>query len=351
MAGAILVVSVVTGAGLIARDMTSLDAQANADVVGAATAVETAQVRRGDLTNEREFKAVVSFGDSWTVATAAVGTMTAHHSVGAVVKFGTSLVRVDNRPVFLAQGTMPMYRELSKVDTRQRDENGDRLELLSGPDVRQLQAFLLDAGHDAAGDLDTDGVFGLATQKALKAWQEAVGLTVTGRVDSASLVFSPDPLRVASESRIGADFAGLEVTSAESKVLVDTSNRDRPALAVGTKVAVGLPGDAVIPGRVTKQAETAGADGSQVRRATIIADGSLPGDARTATVTVSEIAAADVMYVPVAALRALAGGGFAVEVSVGPETALVRVTVREILDGQAEIIGDIGEGDRVVVPT
>ena len=44
-------------------------------------------------------------------------------------------------------------------------------------------------------------------------------------------------------------------------------------------------------------------------------------------------------------------GGFAVEVITGPSTELVRVDVGEILDGQAEISGDIAVGDEVVVAT
>lgn len=349
--GALLMLSVGVGVTLYVTDRASSDAQADSETVRAVTGNETAAVRRGDLTSEREFKAVVSFGDTWMVTTAATGTVTARHGVGTVIDFGQSLVRVDNKPLFLAQGSMPMYRELSKADTRRRDQNGDRLTLLSGLDVRQLQAFLISVGQDADGDLEVDGVFGLTTEKALKAWQEVVGLAVTGRVDSTSLVFGPDPVRIATESRVGSMFAGLEVNSAEPKVLVDTSNRDRTALSVGTDVVLALPGEGDLAGTVTKQAETSAADGSQLWRTTIVADGPLPGDARNATVTVTEVAANNVTYVPVASLLALAEGGFAVEVGAGLDTRLVRVAVGVILDGQAEITGDIVEGDQVVIPT
>ncbi len=311
----------------------------------------TATVERGDLSAEREFNATVSFGDPWTVTTAATGTITQRHPVGTVVQFGETLARIDQKPLFLGQGGMPMYRELYKVASGSRDEYGNRLELMVGYDIGHLQTFLLAAGFDADGKLEVDGTFGSATEKAVKAWQAAVGLPVSGRVDNSQIVFNPEPLRIASESRIGATFTELEVNNAEAAVLVETSNRDRAALPIGAAVTVALPDGSELSGTVTEQKQETGSDGSRVWQTTITTNAEPPGDASTATVTVTEVLAENVLHVPVGALLALAEGGFAVEVPAGGSTNLVAVDVGEVLDGRAEVTGNIDEGTKVLVAT
>jgi len=139
------------------------------------------------------------------------------------------------------------------------------------------------------------------------------------------------------------------VTNADAAVLVDTSNRDRSALAVGTEVQLALPDGTSLTGTVSTQEQATADDGSVLWRTTVAVDGELPGSAAAATVTVTDVAAKDVLLVPVGALLALAEGGFAVEVSSGTATTLVKVDVGEVLDGQAEITGDISEGDDVVI--
>ncbi|MGZ0230817.1 MAG: hypothetical protein ACKVKO_12825, partial [Acidimicrobiales bacterium] len=73
--------------------------------------VDTVAVRRGDLSTEREFRADVSFGERWAINTAAAGTITQQHEIGDTVDFGEVLVHLDNEPLFLVEGSMPMYRE------------------------------------------------------------------------------------------------------------------------------------------------------------------------------------------------------------------------------------------------
>jgi hypothetical protein len=62
--------------------------------------------------------------------------------------------------------------------------------------------------------------------------------------------------------------------------------------------------------------------------------------------------AGDVLAVPARALLALAEGGWAVElVGPGGTTALVGVELGAVVDGMAEITGEVAEGDEVAVPT
>lgn len=327
--------------------------QSDADETNTAVAtLPTATIVRGDLGTDREFRASISFGEPWTVTTTAAGTVTMSRPAGAVVDFGDHLVTVDDKPLFLGAGTVPLYRELHRVDTGSRDANGDRLELQKGFDVAQLQAFLLGSGHLGDLELEADATFGRQTEAAVKAWQRAVGHSPTGRVDSSQVVFSPEPLRLTTALRVGAPFQALEVSRATSAVLVDTSNRDRGALSPGTAVTIEVAGSEPAAGVCRKQEQTAGTDGSRVWRTTIDATDDLHGEAGAATVHVTELLAQDVLLVPASALLALAEGGFAVEVPTPGGTRLVGIDVGEVLDGRAEISGrDVAEGGQVVIPT
>ena len=312
----------------------------------------TATIVRGDLGTSREFRASVSFGDPWVVNTTATGTVTSSLPAGSVVDFGETLIKLDDKSLQLAAGTVPLFRELHRVDTRGRDVNGDRLTLQEGFDVAQLQAFLLASGHLGEIELEADARFGKQTEAAVKAWQRAVGHSPTGRIDSSQLVFSPEPLRITTTLRVGAPFQTLEVSRATSAVLVDTSNRDRSALSPGTDVTIELPDSTTVDGVAASQEQTVGADGSRVWRTTITAADRLPGEAGAATVHVVDVVAEDALIVPASALLALAEGGFAVEVPAPDGTRLVGVDVGEVLDGRAEVSGrDIAEGGQVVIPS
>lgn len=327
------------------------DASGSDLAVESSVGTATARVTRGDLAESREFRAAVNFGDAWALDTTVTGTVTHSHTVGTVVSNGEELVRVDDKPVFLAAGDMPMFRSLHKVDTRARDENGKKLQLQRGDDVKQLQDFLLAAGHDAGETLQADGIFGSSTEKAVKSWQEAVGLSVTGRVDSSQVVFGPAQLRISESVRVGSVFQSLQVTEAGARVLVDTNNRDRSVLAPDTDVAVVLGDGTRVDGRSQQQEQATGADGSPIWRTTIETSQSLPSEASSAIVEVTDVAAEDSLLVPASALLALAEGGFAVEKIADTGSELIAVTVEEVLDGQAAVTADLSVDDEVVVPT
>ena len=58
----------------------------------------------------------------------------------------------------------------------------------------------------------------------------------------------------------------------------------------------------------------------------------------------------NVLYVPVNALVALAEGGYAVEVLVGENKEYIAVEIGVFTDGFVEIIGNVQEGQEVIVP-
>jgi peptidoglycan hydrolase-like protein with peptidoglycan-binding domain len=350
-AASVVVALLVAGGGLaIANNATNSEAAPKNPNGAVEQKLVTAVVQRGDLATTQDFSAKASFGDSYDAPFELDGTITYQRPVGDVVQFGESFIRVDEQPVFLAEGSMPLYRELRKTNTKVKDEFGKKVQLLEGDDVRQLQTFL-NTTRLPELQLEVDGVFGATTERAVKLWQELVGFGASGSVDSAQLMFSPNPLRIASETRVGASFDGLKVSVADAIVTIDTSNRDRSALPVDSEVTVELPDGTKLVGRVTEQKQATKNDGSSVWRTTIAVTGEIPGDVNSVKVIATIQVAADVLHVPVGALISLAEGGFAVEVSDADGTTLVRVEVGEVLDGQAVVAGEVAEGDAVVVPT
>jgi hypothetical protein len=265
--------------------------------------------------------------------------VTASHPEGTIVDFGEKLIEVGGEPVFLAESDIPMYRELALT--------GDHMD---GEDVAQLQRFLLAAGFDDDGRLEVDGDFGPSTLRAVKDWQEAVGLDETGRVDGSQIVFSPTQLRVESLARVGTAFEILEVTEAASTVTVAISSSERSQLPRGGEVSVELADGTTLTGTVADHERVVGDDGSTSWRAVIDVDGTLDGDETSVLVYSTVVDATDVLVVPTSALLAVAEGGFAVEVVDGDDTRLVPVEVGKVVGARAEITGDIEPGEMVVVP-
>jgi peptidoglycan hydrolase-like protein with peptidoglycan-binding domain len=86
------------------------------------------------------------------------------------VSDGDVILFVNLEPVVVAEGDIPGFRDLRAGDT--------------GEDVAQLQEFLVRKGH--AG-LTPDGRFGASTTGAVKEWQESIGATPTGIVQSGAI--------------------------------------------------------------------------------------------------------------------------------------------------------------------
>jgi len=301
--------------------------------------VERVEVVRGDLSSDSDFTGQVSYGDSWALPLTLQGVVTASHSPGTVVDFGEQLIEVAGLPVFLAAGDVPMYRELALTSTH-----------MEGEDVAQLQRFLLAAGFDDDARLEVDGDFGPSTARAVKDWQESLGLEETGRVDPSLVVFSPSPLRVEATKRIGTTFDILTVTEATSTVTVDISTSQRSQIPVDGEVTVELADGTILTGVVADHERVVGDDGSTSWRVVIEVDGGISGDEASVLVYSTVVDASDVLIVPTSALLAVAEGGFAVEVVDGDTTRLVQVEVGAVVDARAEITGDIEPGDQVVVP-
>lgn len=91
-----------------------------------------------------------------------------------LVSDGDVILFVNLEPVAVAQGAIPGFRDLKSGDT--------------GEDVAQLQEFLVREGHTS---LTPDGRFGASTTEAVREWQEAIGATPTGIVQSGAIHWLP----------------------------------------------------------------------------------------------------------------------------------------------------------------
>jgi peptidoglycan hydrolase-like protein with peptidoglycan-binding domain len=238
-------------------------------------------------------------------------------------------------------------------------------ERLRGPDVAQLNAALAELGF-----LDADTLAGQAadeftdaTDAAVRAFQESVGMEVDGALDVGELTFLSAPIRVAdvlapvgTVLNPGAEVLG--VTGEEIVVSFDLAAEDQDALAAGDAVTVELPDGTDVDATVTSVATVASVvDNAPVFAVEVALDESALAAAAGLDEAPVEVAyvsdsAVGVTAVPVSALVALREGGYAVEVvdADGVASRLVAVEAGFFADGLVEVTGDIEPGELVVVP-
>ena len=310
-------------------------------------ALAIAAATTGDLTESVEEIGTISGGETWPAPIDAQGIVTDRHEKGTVIEPGDALIWIGGRPVTLARGDTPMYRELSLT----RDRDNKRLQ---GDDVAQLQQFLIDAGFDDKGRLEADGEFGVSTRRAVLDWQKATGLERTGSVDRTQLVFGPTALRLADEPRIGAPFSELTVGQPERTVTAALEPEQRNFVEVDDTVDLDPGAGTTITGRVTEIETVVGDSGNRVVRVRIAPDTPLDPGIERVTVTVTRTVATDATIIPVLAVLALSGGGYGVEVvtdGTAGTTELRSIEIVDVVDDLAAVTGDVDPGDELVVPT
>ena len=282
------------------------------------------------------------------------GTITAITSEGATRQPGQILYRVDTRPVVLMNGQVPAWRTLqSGVE--------------NSWDVRQLEENLVALGYDPDGEVVVNTVFNSATEAAIERWQEDLGVEVDGIVDLGEVVFLPGEQRIGGQlASVGASAQpGLPITqvsSAEQVVTLELAANRQDLVAVGDAVVVELPDGSEVEGTVAtigtaaqvapSQVGTDGAGEAFVEVTITLTDTTtVQLDQSPVDIVVTTESAECVLTVPVTALIALAGGGYAVEVVDGETTTLVAVDPGLFADGFVEVESNgLFDGDTVVVP-
>lgn len=342
------VVAGVLSVGAVAAAVTVFNlpgAQGSGNGSGSRVPANTAEITKTTLVDREDHDGTLGHGDTTTLAARAAGTVTSLPATGAAIRRGGALYRLDNKPVVLLYGSLPAYRTLAPG--------------AKGADVKQFEKNLWALGYRG---FTVDSKYTSATADAVEDWQDDLGLSETGTVDSSQIWYASGPVRVDSRSseKGAAVQPGTELLKLTGTTLVATVklSMDAERLAVeGAAVQVTLPDGTVVPGRITGVGTTVQeGQGDQpdttLIQVTVAFTGAPKGmDDASVTVAFTASKRPDVLAVPVAALLALAEGGYGVQVVDGTATRIVAVETGLFADGKVEISGGgLGAGMKVGMP-
>jgi hypothetical protein len=311
-------------------------------------------VMRQSLSSQTETSGTLGFAGNYSVINGASGTLTWLPSVGQFVPAGGVLYRVDGAPVVMLTGEVPLYRALSGG--------------MSGADVAQLNRDLVVLGYATSDELSpTSDYFSGATADALDALQDHLGVTETGTLALGQAVFLPVArLRITNVRGMlggGAEPGAPLLTGSSDRrvVSLELDAAEQADVAVGDRVTITLPDNANTPGVVTSIGTVAnsGRNGGSptvpvtVRPLNPSATGSI--DQAPVVVAITTGSVRNALVVPIDALLALSGGGYAVE-EVTPtgrhELVGVSLGLFDDASGLVQVSGPgLAAGQRVVAPS
>ncbi|MFF1409603.1 peptidoglycan-binding protein [Streptomyces sp. NPDC058289] len=214
---------VTTLGGLGATVLVKSPAQVAADAAAPRPDVLTATVEHRVLTSSVITRGQVVAGQTVEVIPQVTAGVGAARPVitklrvrpGDTVKAGQVLMEVSGRPVFVLEGSLPVYRDLSPGAT--------------GDDIAQLQKALKALGHSSTPD--AAGSFGAGTKAALNSFYKAVGYSPV----SANGV-EGDPVAEARSQVVAAERALEDARSAQAEA-------SEPGEKPGSEAAAATRGD------------------------------------------------------------------------------------------------------------
>ena len=370
-------VSVVAAIALGLVVLRSRAAPADDPAAHAPVSVQTTPVLKTDLSDSQVLPGTLGFGSQTPVSGRGAGIVTQLPTVGKVTARGRSLYRVDDQPVPVFYGSTPLFRTLrrpkitepltgkpvsptedpassiSSAPPTTRPPAPPIPPPLRGRDVTVVVDNLRALGYDI-GVQPSSGteVYTTSLAAAVKRWQQDVGMKATGTLGVGQVVVLPGPGRVSSvEAQLGDPAEGplLNLTSTTRTVSVPVDAGAVNGIKVGARATVVLPDTKEIKARV-----------SAISRSIPTGQGTNPGAENsppTLTIRVQPLRAADVakldsapvqvrfssalrqgvLAVPVAALLALSGGGYALQRADG---SLIAVETGLFADGLVEVSGD-----------
>jgi peptidoglycan hydrolase-like protein with peptidoglycan-binding domain len=262
---------------------------------------------------------------------------------------------VDATPVVLLAGATTAWRSFTAG-------------MSPGPDVQELNQALIALGF--GGGLTPSDQFTSGTAAGINRLQASLASPQTGQLPLGSVIFEPAPIRVTSvHPSVGAPVQGgtpvLDVSSTTAIVNIALAVDQTYLVKVGDPVSVTLPDGTTANGMITgvgtvATSTTNNNNGSSNPTATVNVTVSLTSasaagtlDQAPVTVNITNASAHAVLAVPVAALVALAGGGYAVEVVAADGTHQLVAVTTGIFDDQAGVVqvtsSGLSPGQHVVV--
>ncbi|MFG1690400.1 peptidoglycan-binding protein [Nonomuraea sp. NPDC049269] len=320
-------------------------------------ALATAKVEQADVAERRLVNGTLGYAGAYNVIVSRSGVVTRLPAVGSTITRGKAAYEIDGARVPLLYGDRPSWRDL-------------RLGVSNGLDVLQLERNLKALGYGK--NVTVDRHFSYATYYALRRWQKAAKLKVTGQVPLGHVVFVPAAIRVGGwDTKVGSVVAPGQLivhgTSRAPAVLVQLAPAELPQIRVGDQVVVTLPDGKTRKGRIrvigavavdadtdTDAATDSGAAAKSVAPVTISLTGKVRGFLDQAQVQVSIVTQQHkkVIAVPMTALLARPLGTYEVVVVEGGSRRRVPVETGlfDESTGMAEVTGDLKPGMLVEVP-
>ena len=347
----------------------------------ASVPVSTTPVLKTDLADSQTLPGTLGFGDQSPVTGRGQGIVTQLPAIGKVTGRGRSLYRVNDQPVPVFYGTTPLFRTLRRPTvpkpaktevsssssstgsnpTTSPDPTPTRSPSppvppvppppLRGRDVTVVADNLRKLGYDIGDQPAGSGAYTVSLAAAVKRWQRDLAMTATGTLAVGQVVVLAGPGRVNSvEAQLGDPAEGplLTVTSTTKSVSVQVDAGALNGIAVGARASVVLPGTKEIKGKVTSigrsiptgQGQDPSGENSAptltVRVRPLRAEDVADLDAAPVQVRFSSGLRHGVLAVPVSALLALNGGGYAVQRADG---TLIAVETGLFADGLVEVSG------------
>jgi peptidoglycan hydrolase-like protein with peptidoglycan-binding domain len=324
----------------------------------AAPPVTVATVVRTGLTATVLTSGTLGYAATDPVVNQLAGTYTALPAPGQAIRPGQDLYRVDNLPVVLMRGGTPAWRAFTPGMT-------------GGPDVTELQRNLIALGYAAGLLAAPTGQYDALTEDAVFRWQQAAGYPVTGEIDLGQVDFLPAGIIVGGLNQAPGQPASpgqvpYQVT-ASSRIVTVPLGSDLPAVTTGEAVSIVLPSGAATPGTITAigpvpptgatsgssgSGTSSGSSGTSMQLTITPGHPAATGTGQDVAVQVSLVTQSvrNVLAVPIAALLALADGGYGVQV-VSPKgnDYLVGVTTGLFADTLVQVSGPgIRAGMKVV---
>jgi hypothetical protein len=353
----VVAAAIVAVAALAATGTFKRDGKASAGVIGNGSATGLAAVTRQNLSAQTNVNATLGYAGSYNVINQAQGTFTALPSAGQVITQGQVLYQVNGSPVVLLRGSTPAYRTLSE---------GAFASDVTGADVAELNADLVALGYATTAEIPAGSdEFSWETRQSVERLQAHLGVEQTGTLALGQAVFLPTAVRVtAVPATAGASAQpgqpALTGTSTTREVTVPLDASQQAQVKAGDKVIITLPDNQTTPGVVSSVGKVASTpQGTGTPTITVDVTPTNPAvtgslDQAPVEVSITTASVQDVLVVPVDALLALAGGGYAVEVA-GPAGAhhLVPVSLGlfDDADGLVQVTGPgLSAGQQTVVP-
>ncbi|MFB6837054.1 peptidoglycan-binding protein [Streptomyces sp. NPDC056361] len=368
----------------------------------------TVTVTRATLVERTKVEGTLGYGSDTPLPVKATGTVTWLPEAGATAERGDTLLRVDDRPVVLLYGALPMYRELGTTPATTTPDAGSPAPPAPGgtkgngkgtgkggtdtgattagttgattanpspvsatttaptttapPPLRGMDVLQFESNLSALGytGFTVDEEFTSATERAVKRWQKALGVPETGRIGLGDVVYASGRIRLGRTGvRLGAAAGddALTYTGTTRKVVVAASAQEASWAVRGTPVTVGLPDGSPVKGEVASvggqatapEGSTGGAPPT-VPVTVTVPDQRALGRLESGPVSVEYAGRRreNVLTVPVAALVALAEGGHGLETADG---RFVTARTGLFADGMVEVSGPaLHEGMKVRIP-